>query len=261
MWLIVDCNNWFAQCELSSPQSGYGCSNFIKRLRTVTGQVQHSRCFLCWDSPHSWRYDVSESYKSGRQVKRESYGSSLTECQRRAAELPGFTSLAVDGFEADDLVATLCGWAKGEGHKVVIFSADKDLHQLLEPGNITQVTRVQRLTQDRMAYTTVTAQVLRETTGVHPWQWIDYRTLTGDTSDNIRGCPGIGPKAAASLLQSVKALDKYYADPHARWKLSLTSRQIAALDGFRDQVAITRRLLTLVDSVPLTASLIMEAVG
>lgn len=258
MWLIIDGNNWFAQCELANPQPGNGVGNFLRRLHTLRRQVEHSQCFVAWDSPRSFRHDLLDSYKAGRSVKPPSYHAGLAECQSRVRQLLGGTSLVAAGYEADDVIASLSRWADGEGERTAIFSADKDLHQLLAPDRVTQITQVTRYSVDRLQFVTMTATALEKRFGVSSSQWVDYRVLTGDKSDGLAGCPGIGDRAAAELLRAVGTLDAYYRDTQSRWKTTLTPRKLAAIDQYRDQVPLVRRLVRLVDSVPLAIGNVLE---
>lgn len=250
-WLLIDGNNWFAQCEYACP--GAGPTNMCRRIETVLGQVEHSRAVVCWDGAKSWRREACAEYKAQRAAKDDTFRSSLLKAQAAAAQYT--ECLCVDAYEADDLIATLAQWAKGEGERAIAFSADKDLHQLLEAGQISQVTKVARASVTRCKFDTMTADKLVETYGVKAWQWVDYRTIVGDKSDGIKGCPGLGPVAALDLLKVSKSLDNYYADKAKyRWKCNLTSKQLTALDNFQELVAMKRKLMTLCDAVPLPAT-------
>lgn len=249
-WLLVDGNNWFAQCEYASP--GNGAINTCKRLETVLGQIGHSRAVVCWDGERSWRRDECVEYKSARQAKSDAFRSSLTKAQSGAAKL--CESVRVDAYEADDLIATLTAWGKGEGEKVIIFSADKDLHQLLDAGQVTQVTKVTRVTATQCKFDAMTAENLATTYGVKPWQWVDFRVIVGDKSDSIKGCNGLGPAAALSVLKVCGSIDEYFEDQAKRWKCDLSPKQRTSLDNFRDQLPLKRKLMTLCDSVPLPAT-------
>lgn len=248
-WLLIDGNNWFAQCEFACP--GGGVANTCRRLETVLGQVEHSRAVVCWDGANSWRREFCSEYKSQRAAKADSFKSSLLKTQAAVAQITD--SLCVDAYEADDLVATLANWAKGEGERAILFSADKDLHQLLESGQTTQVTKVNRTSVKQCKFEVMTADRLFESYGVKPWQWVDYRTIVGDKSDGIKGCHGCGEAAALELLKVCKSLDAYYENTNLRWKVKLSSRQLTALDNFKDQLGKKRKLMTLCDNVPLPA--------
>jgi DNA polymerase I len=251
-WLLIDGNNWFAQCEYACP--GMGAGNFKKRLDTVLGQLEHTKAFVCWDGGKSWRCEVDQQYKAHREAKADWYRSSLTSLQEEIRQRDSVVSVVAESYEADDLLATLVSFATAEGEKSILFSADKDLHQLLVEGSVTQVTKLTRTTATRMQFETISAQRLHDSYGVWPYQWVDYRSIVGDGSDGIKGCPGLGPKAAQLILQACGLLDKYYDSDELRWKCRLTPRQRTLLDNYKAQLPHKRRLLELCDSVPLPAT-------
>ncbi|MEM7317183.1 MAG: 5'-3' exonuclease H3TH domain-containing protein [Planctomycetota bacterium] len=244
-WLLIDGNNWFAQCFYASPEHAEG--NFDRRLATLRNQVAHSRCVVCWDSPRSWRCDLSPSYKAHRDSKPATFGDRLIETKKRVACIDGVDSFQVETFEADDLIATLVCDASHEGEKAILFSADADLHQLLCEGSVTQVTKVQRDTPNHLVFTTISAARLHEKYGVHPWQWIDYRCLVGDSSDGIRGVQNVGPKAASQILSSC-TLDEFVENP---WRANVKPKVQSNILNDRESFNQRRRLLTLVSNVPL----------
>ena len=95
------------------------------------------------------------------------------------------------GFEADDLIATYAEVAKAEGYEVIIVSSDKDLMQLVDE-------KVSLF--DPIKSRPIKREEVFEKFGVYPDKVIDVRALAGDSSDNVPGVPGIGPKTAAELI-------------------------------------------------------------
>ena len=110
-----------------------------------------------------------------------------------------------EGFEADDLIASVTARALAEGWRVVIVSADKDLMQLVRDED----SRV--VLWDSMRDRVYGPREVREKLGVLPSQVRDFLALTGDTSDNVPGVPGVGPKTAGDLLAQFGSLDGIYA--------------------------------------------------
>lgn len=251
MWVLIDGNNWFAQCDFaSSAESG---NNLRRRLTTLIAQLEPERVVVCWDSGESFRCKLSSNYKAHREAKPDGFGERLRRTREEIDHLDGVLSIGVPTFEADDLIATFTQLAHDEGEQVIVFSADKDLHQLLVPGSVTQVVKLTRRSPAVLSFDTVSAARLQEKYGVRPSQWVDYRVIVGDTSDGISGVPSLGPKAAAALLQWRPSLDDFYTDP---WKAPLSPAQRAKLMRHRELVPEKRRLLTLVKSVPLPANLL-----
>ena len=247
-WLLIDGNNWYARDFFASSDSA--ADNFKRRLRDLRSQIEHSRVAIAWDST-SFRHELSEAYKSKRAAKPDGFRAQLHELRDSLAVIEGVSCMAVEGFEADDLLASLARHAIDEGERAIIFSSDKDLHQCLAPGLVSQVTAISRLKPGTLSFTTMTADKLAKDYLVNAWQWVDYRTMTGDSSDCISGCPGIGPKAAAEVLQKCGSLDLFFEHP---FKPALNDRQRNLLLSFRPRVELTRRMLTLVNSAPLPAT-------
>lgn len=107
----------------------------------------------------------------------------------------GFPLLCVDNVEADDVIGTLARSSAAADRPVVISTGDKDMAQLVD-GHITLV--------NTMTGSALDVEGVKEKFGVAPEQIIDYLALMGDSSDNIPGVPGIGPKTASGLLVGVK---------------------------------------------------------
>ncbi|MBV9947803.1 MAG: DNA polymerase I, partial [Myxococcales bacterium] len=146
-----------------------------------------------------------------------------------------------DGFEADDLIAAATVRALAEGLRVVIVSSDKDLYQLVRDDD-------QRVVLwDSMRDKVYGPAEVREKLGVAPSQVRDYLALTGDTSDNIPGVPGVGPKTASDLLAQRGSLEGIYAalDKVAKPKLRENLRLHEA------DARISQTLVTLDASSPV----------
>lgn len=242
MFLIIDGSNWFAQCDYASPDSG--TRNLLGRLETLRGQVEHSLVAVCWDDGDSFRTIISSKYKAHRAAKPDGYHTRMSHAQVAVGSLAGVLSLSQPSYEADDLIATLVRCAHDEGERAVIFSADRDLHQLLVPGRVTQVTQVNRISRVALQFVTMTAERLEQKYQVTPEQWIDFRAIIGDKSDGIDGCPGLGAIAAANVLRCCGTLDGFYRSPLSP---KLSQRQRDALLSYRPELPDKRRLLALCD--------------
>ena len=112
------------------------------------------------------------------------------------AEAFGFSNIKVDGYEADDVIASLTKRAREQGIDVMVVSGDRDVYQLVEDG--VRVMTTSRGVTDTKIYD---RDGVIERYGVPPERVTDLIGLKGDTSDNIPGVPGIGDKTAAQLLQ------------------------------------------------------------
>ena len=115
-------------------------------------------------------------------------------------------SLSADGFEADDIIATLAEGCRSTGAPCWILSGDKDILQLIG-GNVRLLAQ-ERGTTDLVEYS---REKVFEAKGVYPEQIVDFLALTGDSSDNVPGVPGVGEKTAQKLLSRFGGLDAIYA--------------------------------------------------
>src|SRR5918993_173859 len=106
--------------------------------------------------------------------------------------------LRVPGYEADDIMATIATAAAARGIEVTLCTTDKDCRQLIGD-------RVKMLNLRKKTY--LDREALMADWGVTPEQVVDFQTLVGDSVDNVKGVPGIGPKTAAELLQKYGTLD------------------------------------------------------
>ena len=148
----------------------------------------------------TFRHDIYKDYKANRPPMREDMAVQIPYIKEITA---GFNLPVIEkaGYEADDLIGTLARFAEKEGFYVVMVTGDKDFMQLVTENAIIW---------DPMKDTTIDANFIQNAFGVTPPQMIDVMGLTGDTSDNIPGVPGIGPKTAQTLIQTFGSLEKLY---------------------------------------------------
>jgi DNA polymerase-1 len=151
-------------------------------------------------------------------------------------------SLSVEGFEADDIIATMTREALEKAWKVIIVSADKDLMQLV--GDSVTMWDPQR-------DTTYDSAAVEKKFGVPPTQLLDLMALVGDSSDNIPGVPGVGPKTASSLIQEFTSLEGVYSNleqiPQEKVRTKLADN--------KDKAFLSLELARLDDRVPLDKTL------
>ena len=150
------------------------------------------------------RTGLLPEYKAQRPPMPEELRSQ-TATIREWADAFGWNIVDREGFEADDLIAGLTS-QRGDA-TVTILTGDKDLFQLLADSNV----RILLHGKDKTPWIEADAQVAREKFGVPPEQIRDYLALLGDTSDNIPGIPGCGPKTAAKLLEDYGSIDNLLA--------------------------------------------------
>ncbi len=156
---------------------------------------------------------------------------------RRATMAFGVPSIEMHGYEADDLIATYAKMATEKGARVQIISSDKDLMQLIND-------RIQLF--DPMKNTPLGLNEVMDKFGVTPDKVIDVQALAGDSADNVPGAPGIGVKTAAELLNTYGTLEELL-DRAGEIK---QNKRRETLINFREQIEVSKRLVTLMDNVP-----------
>ena len=223
----------------------WGVTNFLLRL-----EERHRPDYVAWvhDAGTSFRHERFPDYKATREKLdaelQQDFDRSLT---RVTALLAAFRIplLAVDGYEADDVIATLATRAVAAGLDVVIVSGDKDFYQLIGP-------HVELLNPGRGGPAAVDEQLVTaanaaDRLGVPPEQTVDFLALVGDAADNVPGVRGIGEKTAVKLLQQFGTLDAVLE--HAG-DASL-KRVGEALARDAERARLSRELVTLRRDVPV----------
>ncbi len=210
-------------------QAVYG---FLTMLLKVLRERKPEYICVVFDAGRSFRHEMSSSYKATRQVMPEELGPQIPYI-KKVVQYAGVPQMELEGYEADDLIATLAQWASGRGLDIVVVSGDKDLHQLISD----PVIRQWDPQNDRL----FTEGVVKEKFGVTPAQMVDYLSLVGDTSDNIPGVKGIGEKTASQLLQKYGSLDRIYDRIDLVSPESLRNK----LRAGRESACLSRDLVTL----------------
>lgn len=146
----------------------------------------------------TFRHEMYDEYKANRAECPENLVPQMPYF-RKIVHALGMQGLEKVGFEADDIIATLAVKAHAEGRRVVVVSGDKDLTQLVTEG--IEVW-------DPMRDVLFTPEKVKEKFGVRPEQMRDYLAIIGDSSDNIPGVKGIGPKGAQRLLEEFASIDE-----------------------------------------------------
>jgi DNA polymerase-1 len=155
-----------------------------------------------------------------------------------AVEAMGLPLLRITGVEADDVIGTLARQAAELGHAVLISTGDKDMAQLVDA----RIGLVNTMSNTRLDRDGVKAKF-----DVFPEQIIDYLALVGDSSDNIPGVTGVGPKTAAKWLNQYQTLDGLIANSAA-----ISGKVGENLRGELPTLELSRKLATIHTSVPLT---------
>jgi DNA polymerase I len=156
---------------------------------------------VAWDAGYSGREQTYDLYKAQRKPRpdllREQWPHLMP-----LVEAFGYTNVKVDGYEADDVIASLVRQAREQGIEVMVVTGDRDAYQLVDDG--VRVMSTSRGITETKIYD---REAVEERYGVPPELICDLMGLRGDTSDNIPGVPGIGEKTATQLLQQFGSLE------------------------------------------------------
>ncbi len=225
--------------------AAWGVANFLIRLLDA-----HRPDYVAWihDAGNSFRNIRYPEYKSTREKLDEELQADFDTAVERVGELLGawrIPLIAVEGYEADDVIGTLAGQAAAADLQVVIVSGDKDFYQLIGPH--IALLNPGRGGPGAVEETYVDESNAAERLGVPPGQVRDYLALVGDSSDNVPGVKGIGDKGARKLLEEFGDLDTILR----RANEVSAKRTREALLAQADQARLSLELVTIQHDVPV----------
>lgn len=218
---------------------------FVSMLTRLLETEQPTHIAVAFDvSRHSFRTEEYPEYKGTRDATPEEFKGQV-ELIREVLDAMGIVSLSREGFEADDILATLAYRAGHEGSTVLVVSGDRDSFQtvtdnvtVLYPG--TGPGDLRRMTP----------QAVEDKYGVPPHRYPEIAAIVGETSDNLPGVPGVGPKTAAQWINKFDGLDNLLARAD-----EIGGKRGAALREHMDDVTRNRRLNRLLTDMDLEVSL------
>ena len=221
----------------------HGFSNMLfKLLRDQTDAARPTHFAVIFDAGSiTFRNEIYDQYKANRSETPEDLIPQFP-LTREATRAFGAQSIEMDGFEADDLIATYARQAEALGARVTIISSDKDLMQLVSD-------KISML--DTMKNRAIGIAEVEEKFGVLPEKVIDIQSLAGDSADNVPGVPGIGVKTAALLINEYGDLDTLLE----RADEIKQNKRRENLIEFADQARISRDLVTLKTDVEVEVEL------
>jgi DNA polymerase-1 len=183
----------------------------------------------------TFRHEMSEQYKANRPPMPDELVPQIEPVKQFFHNI-GLPEISQDGLEADDILATLATRLK-ENYEIVIVTGDKDYSQLVQDG-VTLYDPMKDINIDR-------EQVIARY-GITPEQFVDYLAIVGDSSDNIPGVKGLGPKGAETLLKEYVTLDNVYANLD-----KLPEKVREKLTNDRDNAYLSRDLAQMVLDAPI----------
>ena len=225
----------------STGQTTHAVFGTINMLRSLAKQYQPVRLAVVMDAKgKTFRNEMYPDYKANRPPMPDDLRVQL-DYVKQIIPAMGIALVSVPGVEADDVIGTLATEASKRDFHTVIVSSDKDLAQLVSA----QVEMV-----DTMKNTRLDPDGVAQKFGVSPAQIVDYLALMGDSSDNIPGIPGVGPKTAVKWLTEFGSLDGVKAQAD-----EITGKVGESLRENLAQLELSRQLATLKCDVALTLSL------
>jgi DNA polymerase I len=233
----------FLRRPLLNPQGRNASSVFVffRSLLELVRSRSPGGLAVAMDSrTPTFRHVRYPEYKATREKAPDDLHAQVPVIEEILAAL-GIACVRADGFEADDVIATLAEQCRATARPCWILSGDKDILQLIG-GNVRLLAQ-ERGSAELAEYS---REKVFEARGVYPEQIIDYLALTGDASDNIPGVSGVGEKTAVKLLSRFGSLDAVYARLE---EVSPDSLRQKLTDG-RDSAFLSRELATLDRSVP-----------
>ncbi|MDD5680547.1 MAG: DNA polymerase I [Candidatus Omnitrophica bacterium] len=216
---------------------------FISMLRKMVKDEKPDYLAITFDlKGPTFRHKKYEEYKIHRKPMPDALIAQMPVIKDvvRAYNIPIFEK---EGFEADDIIATIARKLAGKSLDVYIVTGDKDALQLVNPHIKVYSTHKEGLVYDE--------EKVRERYGVGPDKIVDLLALMGDTSDNITGVPGFGEKTAVSLIQEFDTLDEILNKPE---RIKSEARRRLIMEN-ADKARLSRELALLDDKVPLDIDL------
>jgi DNA polymerase-1 len=215
---------------------------FVNTLEQILKLEQPTHLGVAFDlHGPTFRHNLFDAYKATREAMPEAIRIAIPYI-RRMIDAYRIPKLECIGFEADDVIGTMAKTAEKNDFQVFMVTPDKDYAQLVSPnifmykpkrmGNEMEIWGIDQVCEN--------FQISR------PEQVIDLLGLMGDSSDNIPGCPGIGPKGATLLIAEYGGIDGIYAAID-----QLKGKQKESLINFEDQVRLSRKLAEIILEVPL----------
>ncbi len=224
-------------------QAIYGlCGILLKILR----EQKPEYVAAAFDRPEpTFRDEIFKDYKAHRPPTADDLVPQIIRA-REVFEAFGIKSFDVPGFEADDIIGTLTEQFRGEpDFKIVILSGDNDLLQLVIDEKV-----VAQIVKTGLSETVIyNEKGVEEKYGLKPNQLADYKGMVGDTSDNIPGIKGVGPKTAQPLLKEYGNLEEVFAS------IGIIPEKISKkLEGQKEIALMSKKLATIRRDAPVAVS-------
>jgi DNA polymerase-1 len=215
---------------------------FVNSLVKIIREEKPDYLAVAFDTKApTFRHEMYPEYKATRVKMPDDLVAQLPRIHE-AVEALNVAKYALEGYEADDVIATVASRAAEQGLDVFIVSSDKDLFQLVN--DRIRIYLPQRGSEPPIK---LDREGVKGKLGVYPEQVIEFLSLAGDSSDNIPGIPGVGPKTALTLLAEFGSLDSILEN-----SASIAAKGVRAkVSDHKDMALLSRRLVTIDRHVPV----------
>jgi len=215
---------------------------FVNSLLSILKNEKPDYIAIAWDTPHpTFRHERYDEYKSTRAKMPEELVEQLPRI-RQAAEVLNIAHYEMIGFEADDIIGTMAVMAAEKGHKVWCVTGDKDFFQLVNENISIYNPMGSSKSPAKMG-----PEEVKKKFGVYPNRVIDKLALMGDSSDNVPGIPGVGPKTADALLEQFENLENVLEN-HDQIKAKGARKKVSENI---DKAKLSKELVTIKTDVPI----------
>jgi len=252
--IAIDVSN-FAHKEYFG-SGGNVASSIVRKARGALAKTPNSHVYLAYDCEGpTFRHNIFEGYKAGREKTDDTRRiKEAIQESKMLAHSAGLHTIQHEGYEADDVLASLARQGRVREENVMLVSADKDLYTLLQyngvrlfkfisaigtcPDQGTLVKFVDEVTEDDVY----------NKYNVEAFQWTDYRCMTGDSSDKIKGLAGYGPKKAAMILDAFDSLKDMFGNWEEH-REGFKEKEAQKFDQFRRDLPLLKKLFHMVDTL------------
>lgn len=220
----------------------FGIANSLLKILRERAFTHIAACFDT--AKPTFRHRMYPDYKATRQKMPDELSVQLETIKELIAAL-GIRVIEEEGYEADDVIGTLTKQAAAMNYRVTLISFDKDFYQLLTMDRVSII----RPGRGKVAEETVKREDVEKKLGVSPEQVVDYLALVGDSSDNVPGVPGVGPKTAVKLLREYRSVE-HLIEQRER----ITMKKVRETMD-EEQLLLSRKLVTIDSGVELSVTL------
>lgn len=216
---------------------------FFSMILKMIAELAPAHIAIAFDSPSpNFRKELFAQYQSQRPAMESDLSPQFGIIQGilRSAKISVY---AVDGLEADDIIGTIAEKAKETGHQVYILTGDRDMLQL-----VNHKTKVLAPVKGISEMILFDEEKVREKYGITPSQFIEFKALMGDSSDNYPGVSGIGPKTASNLINEYGSVDNIYKNIS---KIKTKNPKLSEkLEEGRENAKLAHQLATILTDAP-----------